>query len=314
MNRAFLFAAQAIVLAPIFIYADQEEELVSSTQEEELVSSSSAPLSNVFLSDVYFDSNHSSNSKPESKPETKGYYLGGFGGFGNVRISNLQNGAALSTGPSGPYDPESINVYATGKSPSHYFGMGGLHFGCESQRRKDKDVRLVTAAEVEAYYYQHTDNAFSTNTAELDPAIDFHYFDLIIPTKNLGYTANLVIALENKYLTPYIGGGFGQQVIWVKNANSEQLEPVDDPIDANHFNGQTNAHTWVGAVVFKGGLRKTFNTHYRLFAEYRGYWTSQANFLLGPTKYPTHRDTTKWLLQFDYTIYNMGVFGIDFIW
>jgi len=259
-------------------------------------------------------------NQPESvqnkTQELKGFYFGAFGGASFVEVTNTQKGAALYSGTATPVETPStysINVNAKGTSPTLTLGMGGLHFGYEWKQKSNKNLWLNPAVEIESYYFAYQMDSFLDNQATPDD-IDFHYFENFLPTRNFGYTANLVLALENKYLTPYVAVGFGQQFIWINNAYSEQIEPYEN---INHFNGNTNANTMSCAVLAKAGFRRTCWDHYRFFAEYRMIYNSKVNFELGPTQ-PTaavnHRPTTLWQVGFDNSIFNTVSFGVDFLW
>jgi hypothetical protein len=257
---------------------------------------------------TFAEMNH--NEKTASQTKLQGFYLGGFGGAGFGSVTNTQQGAALYSASLLP-NPYSIDVNAKGTSANRAFGIGGLHFGYQWYASSTKKVFLAPAVEWEGYYYARSIDSFLDNLSTPDD-IDFHHFENYLPTRNFGYTANFVLALENDYITPYIAGGFGQQINWVHNAYSDQIEPAEPGI--NHFNGKTKAHAWSCSVLFKAGLRKTFCTHYRFFGEYRMLYNSRVNFELGPTEYPTHRPTTPWQVGLNSNINNIVALGFDFLW
>ena len=113
----------------------------------------------------------------------------------------------------------------------------------------------------------------------------------------------------NSPLHPYIGVGLGAARISISGADSLQINPPEPNV--NHFNSDTGDADWTFAAQAKIGLRYALNEHWRLFAEYRLLYMGNTDFTFGATRYPTHVETTSWVVDMENMYYNTGTLGIE---
>ena len=258
----------------------------------------------------------STKEQPSSTPEKEkpydpmGFYFGGFGGWGYRFSSNHATQSGTAFFPASAGGPLAVN--AKGRLRSNSFGFGGVHFGYEwmQHHHPEHSFRLTPGAELEAYYF-----AYSQKGDDLiNPTVLEHDFEDKFPMRAYTVLANATLAFDNNYtyVSPYIGGGVGTNMMWIHGATSTQTSPPEPGI--NHFNSKTHAFDWVFAVQAKAGLRYTFYDHYRLFADYRFHYASHSKYNFGATVYPSHVPTTKWKVKFRHALYNLFSAGIDFTW
>lgn len=237
-----------------------------------------------------------------------GVYLGAFGGWGSSNSFDVtQSGVAFFTRP--PLNT-ALPVDASGDVDKLNIGFGGVHVGYEwlSPFYKGTLWTLTPAVELEGLYFQKT---AETDVVSPNPRLGNHTFDDSFPMKTGVVLVNSIISLScmNSQLHPYIGIGLGAARISIAGADSLQINP-DEP-NINHFNSDTGDADWAFAAQAKVGLRFAINEHLRLFAEYRLLYMGDTDFTFGSTRYPTHVETTSWVVDMDNMYYNTGTLGIE---
>jgi hypothetical protein len=252
-----------------------------------------------------------SENNIEKSSEISGFYLGGFGGFGYANGTNDQVGIAFFTDKEVSIESLTTPLYVDAKGPyvSNSFGFGGLHFGYEWRNSAQKESMFIPALEFEGFYFAYDR---TINLVNPTPSLPRHAFIDYFSMKTGTILANSVFSYENPYITPFLGIGIGSQLIWIRSADSFQIEPLEKGV--NHFNGNQSGFDYAFAAQAKVGLSHTFAKHYRLYAEYRFLFTSPTTYELGPTVYPKHAPTTRWTTNFSGIYQNLFSIGIDFIW
>jgi len=250
-------------------------------------------------------------NSPQEKSSSKltGFYLGGFGGWGSNRFDINQKGIAFydSNYPVG----HALVIDAKGHTNKNGYGLFGMHFGYEWLRKTPSNWSLTPAVELEGFYFSQTKKAHLSNPTDL---LDFHEFMDTFPMHTGVVLANGILALTNKYITPYVGAGLGAGIVSIRHAQGIQVEFPETGL--NHFNSNPNAFNWNFAAQIKTGLRYSPISHIRLFAEYRFLFFSATTYTFGHTlrtpEFPNHVSTDDWSLRFAGIYNNLFVLGIDF--
>lgn len=244
-------------------------------------------------------------------PITSGVYLGAFGGWGSSDSFDItQSGVAFFTAP--PLNTP-LPVDAQGDADHLSIGFGGLHIGYEWLRPFYKDTTwfLTPAVELEGLYFKKTAEA---DVVSPNPRLGDHTFDDSFPMKTGVVLVNSVFTLNcpqmHPRLHPYVGFGLGAARISISGADSLQINPPEPNV--NHFNSDTGSADWTFAAQAKLGLRYALSPHARIFAEYRLLYLGNTDYTFGSTRYPTHVETSSWVVNFDNMTYNSAALGIEF--
>jgi opacity protein-like surface antigen len=233
-------------------------------------------------------------------------YFGGFGGsvfpydvtvtqMGTVFLSEFAGGA--------------LDVTAKGTAPGRTRGFGGLHVGYEWMHEMRPGFRLAPALELEGSYFANP--VKKADLANPTERLDAIKFTDTLPMRIGTLLANGILEFNNDYISPYIGLGVGVGFVSIHGASSLQTDPLEAGI--NHFNSDTSDFKSLFATQAKAGLRYRFLKHYRLSAEYRFFYLTSSDFILGSTSYPTHAPTSPWIVKLNGMAYNAFSLGIDFI-
>ncbi|MCH9631423.1 MAG: hypothetical protein S4CHLAM37_14460 [Chlamydiia bacterium] len=232
-----------------------------------------------------------------------GVYFGGFGGWGFFKPRVSQKGTAFFAESAGG----ALAVNAEGKASTSHFGFGGLHLGYEWLDRSDKSWSIVPGVEFEGFYFTNKMKAEVINPTTRLPE---HDFKNTFPTRTGVFIADGTVALENKYIVPYIGVGVGAGIISIHDADSKQVDPIE--VGINHFNADKRAFDTSFAAQVKAGLRYKIFKHMRIFGEYRYLYLSPINLVFGSTDYPTHAVTAPWNVRISNMNYSLFSLGMDF--
>lgn len=244
---------------------------------------------------------------------TNKIYFGAFGGGGSMsgKMNARQHGTAFFTEAAG--GPLAVDAF--GKVDIGSMGLVGGHIGYQW---KDLPVSFYTgqnftpAIELEGFYLGKSsfkgDDLINSQVARLAE----HDFRVTYPQNAGVFLVNAIIKMNpiQSRFQPYIGGGIGAALLSISNASSVQTSPSEP--DVNHYNSHTNATNATFAAQGKVGLEYAITDGLGIFAEYRGIYFAQSNYVFGSTVYPTHAATSSWQVGFGSQYYNTGVLGLHY--
>ncbi len=238
-------------------------------------------------------------------------YIGVFGGGGSSnRVNISQYGTAFFTEANG--GPLAVN--AVGQTNNRDVGIVGGQVGYQWAEHfltsLSTQWSLSPAVELEGYYLgqsSFTGQDLNNNTARLVE----HDFLVNYPLSSGAFLTNAVLNFnptQYNRLHPYIAGGIGAAILAITNANSTQVAPAE--VDVNHYNANSSDKDATFATQVKVGLNFDLMEHVNIFAEYRGLYLAASHFTFGSTVYPTHAETSNWMVNFNGQFYNMGAAGV----
>lgn len=234
-------------------------------------------------------------------------YIGAFGGGIWAESSRMtQQGTVFFTEAEGG----ALAVLAKGKSKSKSTGFGGVQLGYEWANRGCGCFTLTPAAEIEAYFFSYKKKGHLINPTLRLPE---HDFNDSFKTNSSVILANFVFSIDSAKFwgfTPYVGGGLGAARMYLKDADSLQVSPVEPGV--NHFNSLRHDSSWAFAGQVKAGVKYKICNAFNIFAEYRYLYVDSSNYIFGSTSYPDHAVTTPWNVKFKNINYNAFSIGFQY--
>lgn len=238
-------------------------------------------------------------------------YVGVFGGAGAAdKVSIKQFGTAFF--PEIVGGPLAVNAF--GRVNSSTVGLVGGHVGYQWSEINlfNAQSGISPATELEGYYLgkgTFTGHEINNNTARLPE----HDFLVTYPVNTGVFLINAVanINLANQSIFhPYVGAGIGAGVLSISDADSLQVSPLE--ADINHYNSNRNSSDATFAAQVKAGLSAHITANIDIFGEYRWLYLASSNYTFGSTVYPTHAETSSWLVKFGSQNYNLGSVGLRY--
>jgi opacity protein-like surface antigen len=212
-----------------------------------------------------------------------------------------------------PFPPEDIGplaILAEGKMNRVSAGFGGVQIGYEwPWYSQCSNWSFASALELEAYFFGQKQEGHLINSSSLAFEHDFaDSFRMNMDT----LLVNAVFSFNNSCwcrFSPYIGGGIGATRISIRDADSEQVEPVEA---MNHFNSKQDDQCWAFTAQVKAGLRYNICRSLHIFGEYRYVFVDFSNYIFGSTVDPDHVATSPWNVKINDFQYNAFAIGLRY--
>ena len=270
-----------------------------------------------FTVSVLFCSAVSADSMGGGAPSSEAFYLGVFGGGGNLTTGGnvSQLGTAFTANVAGG----ALGVNASGKSPNAtewaIGGTVGYRWSSRESHLFGMKFAFSPATELEGYYIGGATLKPTLNNP--NPFLSEHRFNVTLPLRSTVVLVSGVVNIDHALFSlfhPYIGVGVGIASTKISGGFSEQITPAEAGL--NHFNSNDTSSGTALAIQPKVGLSYKLSENSKIFLEYRLLYLTAMNFEFGNTTrtdaHPTHPITTNWTVQLPSQYYNMGTVGIQF--
>ena len=271
---------------------------------------------------------HNGLSNAAEQHSERGFYAGIFGGSATIDTSSVTQSTTIynRAGTGGSQQTYDLSVESQGNIKNDTTGLGGIHAGYEFSEVPfgQSGWGVKPAVEVEGYYIRTTGQEGYLTNPQVEPAVGNSAYNLPAGTHTFkeSFDLDIGVMLLNGILSfktpwsdsifPYVGGGVGANISARRKVVSTQLTPVYEPT-FNHFNGDDNGSRSGFATQGKAGVRAKIMDHLSLFAEYRYLYSSESNYVFGPTFYPVeHPRTLDWTNHFSSVNVHSGVLGLEY--